>query len=139
VEKFQKQGKSPETRRQSAEHLLRRLLHQLRDGASLERSIGDAARMLVTIAQQPGFADRSRAGQRRPEPVCQPPAAPQPVMIDWVKAQRVERLGHDVFPLGIPSSWGSAWTLGTSGSYQPPTLLAIATACSGPHIPGSYS
>src|SRR5271155_3839988 len=68
----------------------RRQLHQLSDGASFERSIGDAAGMLIAIAQQPGLPDRPVVRQRRFEPVRQTSPAPKPVLVDRRETQRVQ-------------------------------------------------
>ena len=74
VEELEEQGESSETPRQFSQQLLRRLLQQLPDGRSFERSIGDPAGMVIAVAQQPGFADGSvpgsgavsRSAKRRP-------------------------------------------------------------------------
>ena len=52
---------------QFSQQLLRPLMKQLPDAPSLKRSIGNAARMVLAVAQQPRFADRAIAGQRRRE------------------------------------------------------------------------
>ena len=67
VEKFQQQRKPVETPSQFSQHLLRPLMKQLPNASSLERSMGDAARMILAVAQQPRFADGSIAGQRSRE------------------------------------------------------------------------
>ena len=51
VEELQQQRESAETPGQFSQHLLRRLLKQLADGPPLERSIGDAARMVIAVAE----------------------------------------------------------------------------------------
>ena len=60
VEELQQQREPAEAPGQFSQQLLWRLLQQLPDGPSLERPIGDAARMVIAVAQQPGFADRDR-------------------------------------------------------------------------------
>jgi hypothetical protein len=51
VEEFQQQWESAETPGQLSHYSLRELLEQLTDGLSLERSISDAALMVVAIAE----------------------------------------------------------------------------------------
>ena len=62
VEELQQQWESTKTSGQFSQQLLRRLLQQLTDGPPFERSIGDAARMVLPVAEQPGFADGPSPG-----------------------------------------------------------------------------
>ena len=64
VEKLEEHRKSLETARQFSQQLVRRLLQQLPDGRSFERSVGDLAGMVIAVTQEPGFTNRSVAGQR---------------------------------------------------------------------------
>ena len=91
VEELEQEWKSLESAGPCSQHLLRRLFEQLPDGRSFERSIGHSTGMLVAVAEEPGFANRLVARQRRGEQFCQPPAAPEPVLVDRIKSQRVKR------------------------------------------------
>ena len=91
VEELQQQREPLETPGQLSQQLLWRLLDQLPDGQSLERSIGDAAGMVIAVAEHPGFADRAVAGQRRGQQAGQAPAAPEPILIDRLESQRIQR------------------------------------------------
>ena len=91
IEELQQQREPAEAPGQFSQQLLRPLLKQLPDGPSFERSIGDAARMVLAVAQQPGFADGAIAGQRRGEQVGQTPAAPEPILIDRFESQWIQR------------------------------------------------
>jgi len=75
VEELQQQREPAEAPGQFSQQLLRPLLKQLPNGPSFERSIGDATRMVIAVAQQPGFADGAIAGQWSGEQVAQTPAA----------------------------------------------------------------
>ena len=66
IEEFQQQWKSLETSGQLSQQFLRKLLHQLSNGLPLQRSVGNLARMIVAVAEYPGFTDRARR-QRRGE------------------------------------------------------------------------
>ena len=91
VEKFQQQREPAEAPGQFSQQLLRPLLKQLPDGPSFERSIGDAAGMVIAVAQQPRFADGAIAGQRRGEQVGQTPATPEPILVDRFESKRIQR------------------------------------------------
>ena len=52
--------------------------------------MGDNARMLIAVAQEPGLADGAIPGQRRAEQVGQAPPAPQPVLKDRFKEQGIQ-------------------------------------------------
>jgi hypothetical protein len=64
VEKLQQQWESGKSPRQLSHHLLWKLFQQLRDGSSLEGSIGNTARVVFAVAEHPCFADRAVARQR---------------------------------------------------------------------------
>ncbi len=97
IEKLQQQGEPAEAPGQFSQQLLRPLMKQLSDAPSLERSIGDAARMVIAVAQQPGFADGAIAGQRRGEQVGQTSSAPEPILINRFESQRIKGyLIHDM-------------------------------------------
>jgi len=74
VEELQQQWKSAEAPGQLSQHWLRELLQQFTDGPPFERSISDAALMVIAVAEQPSFADRT-TGQGRGEQLakCRPP------------------------------------------------------------------
>ena len=91
VEELQQQRKSAETPGQLSHHLFRKLLQQLTDGLPFERSVGNAARMVFAVAQYPRFADRAVARQRRREQAGQTPAAPEPILIDRLEPQRIQK------------------------------------------------
>ena len=59
IEELQQQRKSGKAASQSSHELLRRLVQQLFDGFSLQRSVGDEAGMVVAVAQYPGFSNRA--------------------------------------------------------------------------------
>jgi hypothetical protein len=89
--------------REFPQQLVRRLLQQLPESRSLERPIGDSAGMVIAVAKEPSFADRSVAGERCFEQLGQPPAAPEPVLVNRLKTQRIQPyLAHAVsfFRLG---------------------------------------
>ena len=90
VEELQQQRKSAESPGQLSHHLFRKLLQQLTDGLPFERSIGDAALMVIAVAEHPCFADRTVARQRRGEQAGQTPAAPEPILIDRFESQRIK-------------------------------------------------
>lgn len=52
-----------------------------------ERSIGNMARMVITVAEHPCFTDGTIAGQRCGEQVSQTTAAPEPILINWLESQ----------------------------------------------------
>jgi len=87
VEELEQQWESAETRGELSQHLLRRLLQQLTDGPPLERSIGNLARMIIAVAEDPRFADGAVAWQRRGEQAGQSPSAPKPILIDRLESQ----------------------------------------------------
>ena len=90
VEEFQEQREAAEASGQCSQQLLRELLEQLAQGLSLERPVGDEAGMVVAVAEQPGLADGAIAGQRGGEQVSQPPAAPQPILVDRFESQWIQ-------------------------------------------------
>ena len=92
VEEFQQQWESTKTAGQFSQQLLRKLLQQLTDGSPFERSIGNATRMVIAVAEHPGFADGTITRQRRGEQVGQTPAAPEPILIDWFESQGIQKL-----------------------------------------------
>ena len=73
--------------------------------------------MVVTVAQQPCFADGAITGQRRGEEIGQTTAAPEPILIDWFEARDTEVLD-------------SAFVLLSSHSHPFHRGIIIATACS---------
>jgi len=77
VEELQEQGETTDRMRQLSQQLLWKLVQQLTYGPPFERSVSDAARMVVAVAQDPSFADRAVAGQRWGEQAGQTPAAPR--------------------------------------------------------------
>ena len=77
IEELQQQREPAEAPGQFSQQLLRPLMKQLPDAPSLERSIGDAAGMVIAVAQQPGFADGAIAGQRSGEQVGQDAGRPR--------------------------------------------------------------
>jgi hypothetical protein len=84
---------------ESAEQPLRRVLRQLSDGLSLERSISHHAGMLVAVAQDPCFTDGAIARQWRCEKIAQLPAAPKPILEDRFESQRIEwYVIHQTYP-----------------------------------------
>jgi hypothetical protein len=76
VEELQQKWESAETPREFSHYLFWKLLQHLTDGLTLERSVGNAARMVIAVAQHPGFPDRAVARQWCCEQVGQVPAAP---------------------------------------------------------------
>ena len=60
--------------------------------SSFERSIGNEARMVIAVAENPCFAERPTTGQRCAEQVGQTSAAPKPILIDWFESQGVQKL-----------------------------------------------
>jgi hypothetical protein len=81
-----------------SQQLLRPLLEQLPESPTFERSIGDEAGMVIAVAEHPCFADRAVARQRRGKEIGQPPAAPEPILIDRRESQRIQRyLIHGVY------------------------------------------
>ena len=57
IEKLQQQRKSGKLPSQPSHELVRPLVQQFFDGFSLERPVGDEARMVVAVAQDPGFSN----------------------------------------------------------------------------------
>ena len=47
--------------------------------------------MILAVAQQSAFADGTIAGQWGGEHACQTPTAPEPILINWFKPQRIPR------------------------------------------------
>jgi hypothetical protein len=69
--------------------------------------------MVFAVAQQPGFADGTIAGQRRGEQIGQTPAAPEPILINRIKSQWIQRYfihGISIFTLLHTGKYNS-WTL----------------------------
>ena len=56
----------------------------------LQRSVGDEAGMVVTVTENPRFANRTAARQRYGEQIVEAPATPEAVLVDRLKAQRIE-------------------------------------------------
>jgi hypothetical protein len=65
VEKFQQQGESLKAPVQLSHQVFLRLRHHLTDSLAMERSIGNLARVIAAIAEEPSFADRTIARERR--------------------------------------------------------------------------
>jgi hypothetical protein len=59
------------------------------------KTISDAALMIIAVAENPCFADRT-TGQGFREQVGQAPAAPEPILIDWFKSQRIQKYSRSV-------------------------------------------
>ena len=57
VEELQEDGESVKPARQLSQQPLGLLFDQLLDRPADERTIGDCARMIVAVAQEPGFTD----------------------------------------------------------------------------------
>ena len=97
VKKLEEQRKAAEARSQLAHQWFPELFHQVADGSSLKRSIGNLALMIIAVAEYPSFANRTVTRQRRGEQVGQSPTAPQPILINWLEAQGIQRhLAHSV-------------------------------------------
>jgi len=62
VEKLEEQRKTKEARSQLSHQLRSILFHQSTDSLALQRSVGDQALMIVTIAEYPRFANRTVTG-----------------------------------------------------------------------------
>ena len=92
IEELQQQWESTEASGQLSQHLLRELLQQLTDGSAFERSVGDSALMVIAVAEHPCFADGTITRQRCGEQVGQAPTTPEPILIDWVESQGVQKL-----------------------------------------------
>ena len=98
VEEFQQEWESTKTSGQFSQQLLRRLLQQLTDSASLERSVGHAALVVFAVAQHPRFAKRAIIRQWHVQQIGQTPAAPESILIDWFESQRIQTcLNHARF------------------------------------------
>ena len=96
VEKLQKQGEPAETAGEPSQHLLRRLLQQLPNGLSFEQPVGDPAGVVIAVTEDPGFADRAVARQRRGKQIGELPTAPGSILVDRLETQRVQRhFTHD--------------------------------------------
>ena len=65
--------------------------HQLSDGPAFEWSISNLARMVIAITEYPRFADRPVARHRCGEQVGQTPAAPEPILIDRLESERIQK------------------------------------------------
>ena len=99
IQKLEQQWKTAETRRQLAHQLFWKLFHHLPKCLTLKRSIRNQALVVGAVAQHPSFADRSIARQRRGEQASQTPSAPEPILIDRLETQRIQRcLAHGVSP-----------------------------------------
>lgn len=59
IEELQQQRKSLKAMGQFSQHLLRKPLQQLTDRLAFERPLGYLARMVIAVAEQPSFSDRS--------------------------------------------------------------------------------
>jgi hypothetical protein len=90
IKELQQQWKSGKTPGQLSQHLLWKLLQQLADCPAFERSIGYQARMVIAVAEYPRLPNRA-AWQRCSKQVGQTPTAPQPILIDRLESQRIQR------------------------------------------------
>ena len=98
IEELQQQREPAESPGQLSQQLLRPLLQQLTEGPPFERSIGNAAWMVIAVTEYPGFADRAVARKRCGEQVGQTPAAPEPILIDRFEAKGIQRyLTHGLY------------------------------------------
>jgi hypothetical protein len=70
---------------------LARLVQQLSNGLPFERSVSDYTGMFVAVAQDPSFADRAIARERRRHKVAQTSTTPKPILVDRFESQRIER------------------------------------------------
>src|ERR1039458_2136114 len=92
---------------QRTHQLLRKLLTQLADCPSIERSIGNVAHMVIAVAEDPRFADRAVARERRAEQVGKTTAAPEPILINRCESQGIQRyLAHGMSPYPHPLPTG---------------------------------
>jgi len=64
IEELQQEREPLEPPSQFPQQGFRPLLHQLPEGLSLERAIGDEAGIVLAVTQEPGFADGVITGQR---------------------------------------------------------------------------
>src|ERR1039458_341530 len=91
VQELEEQRKAAEAGSQLAHQWFPELFHQVADGLPLKGSVGNLALMIVAVAEQPRFANRTVTRQRRGEQAGQTPAAPQPILINWLEAQGIQR------------------------------------------------
>jgi len=87
IEKFQQHGESGKMAGQLTEHLLRRTLEQLSDGATFERAVGDETGVIIPVAQNPGLAmgPSPGRGRRAGSPIVD---LPESILVDRLEAQR---------------------------------------------------
>src|ERR1035441_7193822 len=91
VQKLEKQRETAEARRQLAHQLFLESLHHLSKGLPCQRSIRNHALVVRTVAEHPCFTDGSVPRKRCGEQIGQPPAAPQPILVDRLEAQGIQR------------------------------------------------
>src|SRR5512146_3182670 len=63
-DELEQQRGTVETRGQLSQGLLRKLLQHLTDAPPFERSVGNGALMVISVAEDPRFADRTAARPR---------------------------------------------------------------------------
>jgi len=90
VEELQQQRESAEIARPAFPLAVLETVPSVERWSAFEGAIGNAARMVVAVAQYPRFADRAVARQRCREQTGQTPAAPQPIPIDGRESQGIE-------------------------------------------------
>jgi hypothetical protein len=79
VEELQQQGETTESRCRLFQDLSSELLQQPTQGLALERSVENAAGVVLTVAQNPNLSDRVVTRQQPREQAPQPPPTPRPV------------------------------------------------------------
>ena len=67
------------------------MLQYFTEGSPLERPIGNPTGMVIAITQHPRLANWAVARQRRGQKGGQTPAAPEPVLIDGLELQGIQR------------------------------------------------
>ena len=77
-------------------------MEQLSNASTFERTISDAAGMILAVAQQPRFADGAIARPRRGEQIGQTPATPEPILLDrfkshWIRGDLIHGLCSELF------------------------------------------
>src|ERR1700677_111181 len=98
IEELQQESKTSVVLRQVSHEVLRRFVHDLPNCLSFQRSRGDEAGMIVSVAEQPGFTDRAITRKRSRQHVGQTPAAPGSILVNRLEAQWIKRYVIHLFP-----------------------------------------
>ena len=123
VEELEQQREAGISPGKSPEHLLRIEPQQFTEGSSFERSIGNPAGMVRAVAQHPRLADRAVARQRRCQQVGQPPAAPEPVLVDGLESQGIQNR-----PRRVARLHGCAHAFSIAALYSPRRAARLQSA-----------